>query len=236
MEDIIKNLSIDIAEKLSKSSLKGKFIYKNELIELRIALPSLYPPVTSLKLEQSILNSIGRNKDDIYIAQRSCPSIERIDMDNSIQNKGLFTAIVSEILKLDFVECVCIQNVSNNNLLNHFIQSDKWSLLLSPKVVSEFRHYSKAPSEIYEILLDSANRYLEEDIRITDYKSFKCNLIDINKNNNFEGDLYPKENDLFQCNSGNYNVYYLGSLGLNNFYTTMCLFFREKKSNTSSVP
>ncbi|EHR1262329.1 hypothetical protein KS882_003109 [Vibrio parahaemolyticus] len=226
MKKLITKLSKDIAENFAKSSVKNKFIYKNELIELRIALPGIRPPVTSSKLEQLILSSKGNFEYETDIILRSCPSIERIEIERTIQNKGLFTAIVSEILKVEFVECLCVTNVSNHNLLNHLIHSNKWSLLFSAyNIMNQIDYSSKIPNEIHSLLLNSVNRYLEEDLILSDYRNFKSNLVNVNISGDKKDYPYTNENDLFECCRMVYNLAYCDALRLNNFYTTRDTFF-----------
>lgn len=228
MKKLITNLSKDIAAKFAESSMKSKFIYKNELIELRITLPGIHPPAISSKLEQLILSSKENFEYDLDIIRRSCPSIERIEIDKSIQNKGLFTAIVSEILKVEFVEYLCITNVSNHNLLNKLIHSNKWSLLLSVYNMINVNNYSlKIPNEIHKLLLNSANRYLEEDVVLGNHRKLKSKLVDVNMSRELKGYPNINESDLFECCRMTYNLAYCDALKLNNFYTTRDAFLTK---------
>ena len=228
MKKLITKLSKDIAVNFAKSSIDSKFIYKNELIELRITWPGIHPPVIISKLEKLILSSKEYIGYDIDMIRLSCPSIERIEIDESIQNKGLFTAIVSELLKVESVEYLCITNVSNHNLLNNLIHSNKWFLLLPVySMINETKYLSKMPNEVHNLLLNSVNQYLEEDVVLGDYRKLKSILVDINMSGELKGYPYINESEVFECCRMTYNLAYCDALHLNNFYTTKDAFFTK---------
>lgn len=244
MEQFIDFLSKDIAKKFSKSKLEGSFRYKNEHIELLIVIPDTYPPVLLSKLEKVIFPSSSEVKDkneqrNIY---RCCPAIERIEIANSLQNKGLFSAIVSELLKVDFVQYVCIQRVGNPHLLNHLTHSKKWNWILSRSStlgIDSIYPYCKTSPEMYRSLLDTIDEYLELCITTKFIEQFKLDLanscenirkISVEKNKitaipGLEGitELADMAKMQLSENSDKYNMSeeeFLFKLALNTFYTT----------------
>lgn len=244
MEQFIDFLSKDIAKKFSKSKLEGSFRYKNEHIELLIVIPDTYPPVLLSKLEKVILHSSSEVKDkneqcNIY---RCCPAIERIEIANSLQNKGLFSAIVSELLKVDFVQYLCIQRVGNPHLLNHLTHSKKWNWILSRSStlgIDSIYPYCKTSPEMYRSLLDTIDEYLELCITTKFIEQFKLDLanscenirkISVEKNKitaipGLEGitELTDMAKMQLSENSDKYNMSeeeFLFKLALNTFYTT----------------
>ncbi|MDD9178011.1 MULTISPECIES: hypothetical protein [Aliivibrio] len=181
MEQFIDFLSKDIARKFSKSKLEGGFRYKSEHIELLIVIPDTYPPALLSKLEKFVSNSSSNVKGELeqHNLYRCCPAIERIEIANSLQNKGLFSAIVSELLKVDFVQYVCIQRVGNPHLLNHLTHSKKWNWILSRSStigIDSIYPYCKSSPEMYSSLLVTINEYLELCTTTNFLEQFKLDL------------------------------------------------------------
>ncbi|GLR73659.1 hypothetical protein [Aliivibrio sifiae] len=181
MEQFIDFLSKDIARKFSKSKLEGGFRYQNEHIELLIVIPETYPPALLSKLEKFVSNSSSNVKGELeqHNLYRCCPAIERIEIANSLQNKGLFSAIVSELLKVDFVQYVCIQRVGNPHLLNHLTHSKKWNWILSRSStigIDSIYPYCKSSPEMYRSLLVTINEYLELCTTTNFLEQFKLDL------------------------------------------------------------
>ncbi|MDH5897700.1 hypothetical protein [Vibrio splendidus] len=129
VEKIVKQFAISVYP-------REQFSYFDDSIELIIRAPT-HMPMELLKLRESELfdsSILG----SITGLQKSCPTIERIEiLDTKMQNKGLFNLLVEKLLRLDFVNYVCVCGVSNQIFHKSLWQNDRWAHLITSESIDQ---------------------------------------------------------------------------------------------------
>lgn len=72
---------------------------------------------------------LERKYRSVRVRDAACPSIERIELPESMRNKGLFTGLVNALGSLPGIEAVCVSNVTNVDFAQYLANSDEWQEL-----------------------------------------------------------------------------------------------------------
>lgn len=124
----------DIFEQ-SEYPLESVSVYVEGFIDLHIRIPPVIPDFLK---DKELLT-----EDDVLDRLKSSPSIERIDVEENYQNRGVFSMIVDNIGNLPSVKCVCVSNLIDPEFDEYFQGSLGWELLLIDEMFKQNSYYKK---------------------------------------------------------------------------------------------